>query len=127
MAKKRNIVTTCLNRLFLVLITIGSASCASFHQEKAMSLCNMENTERVSENNLKEALIKTQDWADKIYGESCITCAEIYSVENNSFTLHITSPEDLLINTSATIEFDRMTTAIIEKSIHHSCRMRYKN
>ena len=92
-----------------------------------MSLCSSEGVEKVNEETLNKALIKAQSWANKIYGKSCVTCAEIYNVESKSFTLHVTSPGELLINTSATIEFESATAKVIEKSVYHSCHVHHTN
>lgn len=114
-------------RLFCLLSCIALFSCAATNQESLMDLCNNRNYEKVDTKILKKALIKAQRWASSVYGKSCVTCAEIYSVESETFTLHITSPGDLLINTSATMEFDNRTAKIINKSIYHSCHVYYKN
>ena len=92
-----------------------------------MSLCGNQNYQSINEQVLSSALIKAQNWANTTYGKSCVTCAEIYSVEEESFTLHITSPGELLINTSATIEFENKTAKVLNKSVYHSCHVRYKN
>lgn len=102
-------------------------SCSIAIQKQPMSLCENQNRQSINEQVLNSALIKTQSWANATYGKSCVTCAEIYSVEKESFTLHITSPGDLLINTSATIEFENETAKVLNKSIYHSCHVRYKN
>lgn len=114
-------------RLLCLLSCITLVSCASTNQESLMDLCNNHNYEKVDKQILEKALIKAQRWTNRVYGKSCVTCAEIYSVESKSFTLHITSPGDLLINTSATMEFDKRTAKIINKSIYHSCHVHYKN
>lgn len=92
-----------------------------------MSLCENQNSHNINQQVLNSALIKSKRWANTIYGKSCVTCAEIYSVDEENFTLHITSPGDLLINTSATIEFENKTAKVLNKSIYHSCHVRYKN
>lgn len=102
-------------------------SCTTASHKEPMSLCGNQNPQNISEQVLRSALIKAQHWSNVTYGKSCVTCAEIYSVDAESFTLHITSPGDLLINTSATIELEKNTAKIINKSIYHSCHIRYKD
>ena len=102
-------------------------SCSTSSRKEPMNLCGNQNHQGINEQVLNSALIKANNWANSTYGKSCVTCAEIYSVEKESFTLHITSPGDLLINTSATIEFENKTAKVLNKSVYHSCHVRYKN
>jgi hypothetical protein len=91
-----------------------------------MQLCHDSYKKMPDAKVLDKSLVKAQIWSDKIYGDDCYVCAEVYAVEKDSFTLHITSPvDDMLINTSATIEFD-MQGRVVEKMQYHSCHARTK-
>lgn len=111
----------------LILAFVTFYSLAAAGAEKAMELCGTDKTELVSSEVLTKSLIKANSWATKIYGSTCVTCAEIYSVNGKTFMLHITSPagEEMLINTSATMEFNLKSGKVREKSIYHSCHVHY--
>lgn len=87
----------------------------------------MEDANLVNSKILNKSLIKANLWATQIYGSSCVTCAEIYDVNKDSFTLHITSPrdDDMIINTSATMEFNLKTGRVQAKAKYHSCYVHY--
>ena len=92
-----------------------------------MELCGTENANIIDPKVLHKSLIKANSWAVKIYGSSCVTCAQIYDIYKDSFMLHITSPgdEDMIINTSATMEFNLQTGKVQAKTKYHSCYVRY--
>ncbi len=102
-------------------------SVAAFGEGKAMELCGTENVNLVEPKILNKSLVKANSWAVKIYGASCVTCAQVYGIDKDSFTLHITSPgdEDMIINTSATMEFNLKTGKVQAKAQYHSCYVRY--
>jgi hypothetical protein len=71
-----------------------------------------------------EALQKAQSYSDKVYGEDCFVCAEVFD-DADTYMLHITSPiEDMLINTSAAITVRKSDGAVTDRSIWHSCHAR---
>lgn len=75
---------------------------------------------------LSAALQKAQRYSDKVYGEDCFVCAEVFD-DVDSYMLHITSPvEDMLINTSAAITVRKSDGAVINRSIWHSCHARIR-
>lgn len=114
---------------YILSICVLLTSCASTYQKMPMKLCGEFNDSVVSKEILNKALIEANRWAAEKYGKSCVTCAEIDLVESNSFSLHITSPapNDVLINTSASMEFDIKTAKVLDKSVSHSCYVHYKN
>jgi hypothetical protein len=72
------------------------------------------------------ALQKAQRYSDKVYGEDCFVCAEVFD-DVDEYMLHITSPiEDMLINTSAAITVRKSDGAVINRSIWHSCHARLR-
>ena len=114
-----------MNLLILVLVSLYSLTAES--AEKAMELCSMEKVELINSEVLGKSLVKANSWSTKIYGSSCVTCAQIYSINENTFMLHIISPtnEDMIINTSATMEFNLKNAKVKNRSIFHSCHVRY--
>lgn len=102
-------------------------SLSALGKEKAMELCETDKANLVEPKILHKSLVKANSWAVKIYGSSCVTCAQIYNIDKDSFTLHITSPgdEDMIINTSATMEFNLKNGKVQAKAQYHSCYVRY--
>jgi hypothetical protein len=112
--------------LILTLLLTTLSSCVGHQPAKTMQPCHDTYKKMPDAKVLNKSLVKAQAWSDKIYGDDCYVCAEVYAVEKDSFTLHITSPVDgMLINTSATIEFD-MQGQVVEKTQYHSCHARIK-
>ena len=90
-----------------------------------MQLCNENDALLIEGSVLSIALKEATIFAKEAYGKRCVTCAQVYGVDGDTFSLHITSPGDLLINTSATMMFHKETAAVLESVIGHSCHVHY--
>ena len=89
-----------------------------------MRLCNGQVNQSIDGELLSSALRQSYRWSSYKYGDECITCAEIYDVEKKSFTLHITSPGELLFNTSALLEFRKSDAKLLDSGVYHSCKVK---
>jgi len=98
--------------------------CVNTPYKPEMSLCNKNDSPSIKRELLSSALRQAHRWSKLKYGEQCVTCAEIYSVDENRFSLHITSPGELLINTSAVMEFQKSDAKLLDSGIYHSCHVK---
>ncbi len=73
---------------------------------------------------LTHALVEAQRYSDEFYGPDCYVCAELLPAEPRNLSLHITSPFDLLLNTSAVITVRRSDGKVLRKGAYHSCHAR---
>jgi hypothetical protein len=73
---------------------------------------------------LAAALVKAQTYSNEAYGPDCLVCAAIFADEPTEFILHITSPIETLINTSATITVRKSDGAVVGRAKYHSCHAR---
>jgi hypothetical protein len=73
---------------------------------------------------LRGALVKATAWSNKTYGDDCLVCAELYHDDGDRFTIHITSPANLLLDTSAEMTFDKRSGDVLGAGIYHSCHLR---
>jgi hypothetical protein len=115
-----------MTKLIPLAISLLIVSCATAPAAVGMRLCYGTESSSINEEVLKIALIKAEEFALERYGKDCVTCAELYAVGDDTFRVHITSPGDLLINTSATMEFDASTATVINSGVSHSCYVKYK-
>tara|TARA_R100001039_G_C1840804_1_gene101925 strand:- start:918 stop:1358 length:441 start_codon:yes stop_codon:yes gene_type:complete len=115
-------------QVFVGLLAIVATGCAGIEANSPVSLRGEENSYKYDQVVLEKALKKAQTWSNIIYGKDCVVCAELLPDPSKSrFELHITSPGDLLFNTSATMEFRKSDGKVIDKSIYHSCKVHYKS
>jgi hypothetical protein len=73
---------------------------------------------------LERALIRATQWSNRQYGEECVLCADFLSQDDETFTIHITSPRvlpDMLINTSAEITVTKTDATLVDSKYFHSC------
>ena len=72
---------------------------------------------------LERALIRATEWSTRQYGEECVVCADFLWQDDETFTIHITSPSfpDMLINTSAEITVTKTDAALVDSKYFHSC------
>lgn len=89
-----------------------------------MDLCyEQAESMLISPHVLTSALLEAQRYSNAIYGEECFVCAEIMPTVDESFELHITNPfDDIMINTSAVVEFDLSTGNVVDRRAYHSCK-----
>jgi hypothetical protein len=75
---------------------------------------------------LRAALVRAARWSDEVYGSDCVVCAEFYDDDEHSFTFHVTSPasEGMILNTSATLTFNRSSGRLLRTALYHSCHVR---
>ena len=93
-----------------------------------MELCNPDSVPPdIKPALLTAALVAAQAYSNEAYGSDCFVCAQVLGDEAGEFTLHITSPLDLLLNTSATITVRKSDAAVIERAKYHSCHARRTN
>ena len=78
--------------------------------------------EPTSSRNYWPRLSGDQAYSNEAYGPDWFVCAAIFADEPSKLTLHITSPIDTLINTSATISVRRSDGAVIRHAKYDSCR-----
>jgi hypothetical protein len=90
-----------------------------------MKLCSESDASLIDGSVLDIALKEAAIFAKKAYGTRCVTCAQVYGLDGDTFSLHITSPGDLLINTSATMTFRKATAVVLDSAIGHSCHVHY--
>ncbi|MEO3692293.1 hypothetical protein [Roseateles paludis] len=69
------------------------------------------------------ALKQAQQFANETYGADCHVCAEVID-SADTYRLHITSPIDTLINTSAGLDLRKADGRVIKRSVWHSCHAR---
>ena len=93
-----------------------------------MDTCSTpEAVAQISPEVLARALSTATSWSAKNYGTDCFVCAQIYAIQPDRFSLHITSPvpdEDVPINTSATLTFSRSNAKLLQEAKSHSCHAR---
>src|SRR5262249_42462161 len=91
-----------------------------------MALCDPDTASRenIAPNVLSKARAEAQAFSNKIYGADCFVCAEIYGSDPDTFRLHITSPVDAIINTSAGVTVRKSDGKIVERQQWHSCHAR---
>ncbi|ATC88751.1 hypothetical protein [Pseudoalteromonas arctica] len=111
--------------LLLALISI----CLFCNSAKAIELCANEidiDKPLLDKPLLDKSLAKVALYADKIYGKSCLVCAEVLELDKDRIELHITSPtnKDAILNTSATIAIALPSGKILEQKLYHSCKVR---
>jgi hypothetical protein len=123
--------------VFAALALLAMTSCATRPAappkatalpSKAMKTC-VEGAApaRVGLESFSVALQNAQRHSDKVYGEDCFVCAEVYD-DTDTYFLHITSPiEDMLINTSAGITVRKSDGKVMDQNIWHSCHARVKS
>ena len=73
---------------------------------------------------LERALIRATEWSNGQYGEECVVCADFLWQDDETFTIHITSPRvlpDMLINTSAEITITKTDATLVDSKYFHSC------
>lgn len=76
---------------------------------------------------LAKALSRSGHWSARHYGKDCYVCAEPSSVDEDTFSLHLTSPiDDILIDTSSLLTFRRDDAVLVEDAVFHSCHVRVK-
>jgi hypothetical protein len=115
-----------MTKLISIFITVIVTACATPTTPDAMRLCRGQSASAIDDDVLKKALVKAEQFSINKYGKDCVTCAELYAVKRDTFSIHITSPGDLMINTSASMEFDAATAAVISSGVSHSCYVKYK-
>ena len=76
---------------------------------------------------LATALRRSGRWSASHYGKDCYVCAEPSSIDEDTFSLHLTSPiDDILIDTSALLTFRRDDATLVDEAVFHSCHVRVK-
>jgi hypothetical protein len=73
---------------------------------------------------VERALMRATEWSNRVYGEECVVCADFLWQDDETFTIHITSPRvlpDMLINTSAEITVTKTDATLVDSKYFHSC------
>jgi hypothetical protein len=93
-----------------------------------METCSTPEAEaQISPEVLARALSAATSWSERTYGADCLVCAQIYAIQPDRFSVHITSPipeEETPINTSATLTFSRSDARLLQEAKSHSCHAR---
>jgi hypothetical protein len=114
--------------LAAVLLSLFAACATQHRPPKAMALCDLDaSLEGISPKLLGHALVEAQRYSNKTYGPDCYVCGQIYSQDAYSFMIHITSPVDLPLNTSAAITVRKSDGAVLSRGKWHSCYVRINN
>jgi hypothetical protein len=88
-----------------------------------MELCDSDAKLDIPPPVLGRALSGAQAYSDRVYGNDCVVCAEVFAETPTTFKLHITSPSfpDMLLNTSAEVTVNSSDGSVLSSGRYHSC------
>ena len=108
----------------LTSLLIVVSACAS-EPIVPVELCyESDRFAELDETLLGAGLSQSGRWSAKHYGRDCYVCAEPYSIDENTFSFHLTSPfDDIMVDTSAVLTFSRTDASIVREAKYHSCHV----